>query len=116
MKWFNDIILRYAERIALDRAIKSNREEDYSPKVNLSKPRGLNMVGAQAISAGTQTQFSRQKSLNFSLHPAEGGYILEYNHYDENHDRHHQRLHIINDSDNMGESIANILTLELLRR
>ena len=115
MKWFNDIILRYAERIALDRAIKSNREEDYSPKVNLSKPRGLNMVGAQAISTG-RADFSRSKSFNFCLHPAEGGYILEYNHYDENHDRNTQRLHIINDGDDMGESIAKILTVELLRR
>lgn len=53
--------------------------------------------------------------MNFTIHPASGGYILEYRHYDRKNDRNDNKLHIINDDQNLGESIGKIITLEILR-
>jgi hypothetical protein len=53
--------------------------------------------------------------MNFTIHPAAGGYILEYRVYDQRTERNDNKLHIINEDQNLGESIGKIITLEILR-
>lgn len=64
-----------------------------------------------SISSG---QISKE-GMNFTIHPASGGYILEYRHYDHKNERSNNKLHIINEDQNLGESIGKIITLEILR-
>ena len=53
--------------------------------------------------------------MNFTIHPAAGGYILEYRVYDRKNDRNDNKLHIINHDQDLGESIGKIVTMEIMR-
>lgn len=53
--------------------------------------------------------------INFTLHKASGGYVVEYRTYDEKNDRNNNRLHIITDEKELGEELSKIITFESLR-
>ena len=56
------------------------------------------------------------RGMSFTIHQASGGYVLEYSAYDDKTDRHNHNLHIIPSDQDMGQGIAHIITLELLRK
>jgi hypothetical protein len=114
MKWLDNLILKRAGYLINNQPAgqESDRPLPYIPKAL----KNMNSIGSVKTSRQQADLNRENKSLNFTLHPAEGGYILELSHYDPNHDRYSQRLHIINDTDDMGDSIGKIVTLELLRR
>lgn len=56
------------------------------------------------------------RGMSFTIHQASGGYVLEYSSYDEKTDRHNHNLHIIPSDQDMGQGIAHIITLEMLRK
>jgi len=74
-----------------------------------SRPHSKNSV----VSRG-RTLDSR--GMSFTIYTASGGHILEYSSYDEKNDRHNQALHIIPSDTDMGQGIAHIITLEMLRK
>ena len=47
---------------------------------------------------------------------ANGGYVLEYSTYNDKTDRHDNTLHIITADTDLGQGIAHIITLEMLRK
>jgi hypothetical protein len=74
-----------------------------------SKPhtrRGVLVRGSQLDSRG----------MNFTIHMATGGYVLEYSSYNDKTDRHDNTLHIINSDTDLGQGIAHVITLEMLRK
>ena len=56
------------------------------------------------------------RGMNFTIHMANGGYVLEYSSYNEKTDRHDNTLHIINSDQDLGQGIAHVITLEMLRK
>ena len=56
------------------------------------------------------------RGMNFTIHMANGGYVLEYSTYNEKTDRHDNALHIINADQDLGQGIAHVITLEMLRK
>jgi hypothetical protein len=56
------------------------------------------------------------RGMSFTIHMASGGYVLEYSSYDDKTDRHNHNLHIIPSDQDMGQGIAHIITLEMLRK
>ena len=78
--------------------------------VNETRPSGKNRG---LISSG-RTLDSR--GMNFTIHMANGGYVLEYSTYNEKTDRHDNSLHIIPSDQDMGQGIAHVITLEMLRK
>jgi hypothetical protein len=63
-----------------------------------------------------RSQLDSRGGLNFTIHMANGGYVLEYSTYNDKTDRHDNALHIINSDTDLGQGIAHIITLECLRR
>ncbi len=55
------------------------------------------------------------QGMNFTIHSANGGHVVEYRSYDTKSDERINNLHIINSGEDMGERIGQIVTLELLR-
>lgn len=53
--------------------------------------------------------------MNFSVHKANGGYIVQYSQYDRRADRNDTKLHIITDDKDLGDELGKIITLESLR-
>ena len=70
------------------------------------KNRGLVSTGRTLDSRG----------MSFTIHMANGGYVLEYSTYNEKTDRHDHSLHIITSDQDMGQGIAHVITLEMLRK
>ena len=56
------------------------------------------------------------RGMGFTIHQASGGYVLEYSAYDDKSDRHNHNLHIIPSEQDLGQGIAHIITLEMLRK
>ena len=69
--------------------------------------------GRALISRGSQLD---SRGMNFTIHMANGGYVLEYSTYNDKTDRHDNTLHIIPSDQDMGQGIAHIITLERLRK
>jgi len=65
------------------------------------------------ISRGSQLD---SRGMNFTIHMANGGYVLEYSTYNDKTDRHDNTLHIITADTDLGQGIAHIITLEMLRK
>ena len=74
-----------------------------------TRPSGKN----SAISRGRSLD---SRGMSFTIHQASGGHILEYASYDEKTDRHNNALHIITGDQDLGQGIAHVITLEMLRK
>lgn len=57
----------------------------------------------------------RESSLSFTVHKANGGFVVEYRIYEPSTDRHNSKLHIINEEDDLGKEIGKIIAYECLR-
>lgn len=55
------------------------------------------------------------QGMNFTVHRANGGHIIEYRQYDRHKDRSDNKLHIITDDKDIGEELGKIITFESLR-
>ena len=52
--------------------------------------------------------------INMKLHVANGGYIIEFQRWDNAKDRHFNELHVINDSENLGERLSEVIVQYIL--
>lgn len=68
-----------------------------------------------AISANPSRKLDREPTLNFRLHHAENGWIVEVTNYDQRTDRHVSKMHLIGDDQDFDTSICQIITLEALK-
>jgi hypothetical protein len=53
--------------------------------------------------------------MRFQLYRANGGYVVETRSYDRKSDRNTNKLYIIKDEEDVGETIGKIITMESLR-
>lgn len=58
----------------------------------------------------------RSQGMDFSLYPANGGYIVEYHSYDRKRDETSHTLHVITEDQDLGQRVGEIVTIEMLRR
>jgi hypothetical protein len=52
--------------------------------------------------------------INMKLHVANGGYIVEFQRFDDRKDRYMNELHVINEGENFGERLSEIITLYVI--
>lgn len=58
----------------------------------------------------------QSNGMDFTIYSGTGGYVLEYHgEYNQKTDERDHFIHLIPDSEDLGESVSKILTLELLR-
>jgi hypothetical protein len=106
MKWFDKWFFNKC-RQAWDDS-KNLVEEDCPPTYSTRKGRG--------ISVSPSTRSLESNGVNFRLYTASGGHVVELNHYDSQTDRQTTGLHIIPSSEDLGQSLAHIITVEALKR
>lgn len=53
--------------------------------------------------------------MRFSLHKANGGFVIETRLYDERNDRNINKLYIVTENQDLGEELGKIITMESLR-
>jgi len=72
-----------------------------------------NSIGISPISKGRRLDHN---GMNFTIHSANGGYVMEYNTYDPRTDERNTALHLITSDQDLGQCIAHIITFEMLRK
>jgi len=76
-----------------------------------------NIIRPESIaSASVRGRRIEQDGMNFTLYTANGGYVIEYSTYDRKTDIRDTALHLIHNDQDLGQSIAHIITLEMLRK
>jgi hypothetical protein len=92
MRWFDKWFQRQSKR-AWEETQKAQHNLIYTGE-NI-RPISSNKIGADGI--------------NMKLHVANGGYIVEFHRYDDRKDRGLNELHVINDSEELGERLSEII-------
>ena len=114
MKWLDKWLAKRAKHgfalIQHDESMKAQYaaepEPVYSP--------GLSTGYANQVKSSSRTPGGY--GMQFTVYPANGGHVLEYQFYDPKTDRHSNSLHLITADQNMGEVIGHAITFEMLKR
>jgi hypothetical protein len=80
--------------------------QDEAPSTNKVPRRGIAISADEGL--GTEP-------MRLSIYRANGGTIVETRVYDRQKDRSHNQLHIVSHDDDLGHSLAKIITMESLR-
>lgn len=54
-------------------------------------------------------------TINFTIHPASGGYVVETSYYDRKTDDHKRNLHIITSQEDFSEELGKAVFMDLLK-
>ena len=106
MKWFDRWFMKKSRQAWED----SHACEPERPSLG---PNKYATIGRNPVNKSIELQ---SRGMTFTIYPANGGHILEYNVYDEQKDRHVNGLHIITSDQDMGQAISHAYTLESLKR
>jgi hypothetical protein len=60
-------------------------------------------------------QLSRERSIKFEIHNANGGRVVQTRRYDTQKDRHFENLYVITSDQDFGRELDKIMTMEALR-
>ena len=105
MKWFDNWIARCLQR----HHQRHNNECEAMPANRYSNT----LTGSKRANA---KESLRTRGMNFSIHPASGGHVLEYNSYNNKTDEYENTLHLIPSDEDLGQTIGHAITLEMLRK
>jgi hypothetical protein len=83
---------------------------------NKARPEQDVLVSNSIGTIGKGRRLDQSNGMNFAIHSANGGYVMEYNSYDPRTDERQVSLHIITSDQDLGQGIAHIITLEMLRK
>jgi hypothetical protein len=70
---------------------------------------------SRGLAISTDSESLSTEPMRLSVYRANGGTIIETRVYDRNKDRSQNQLHIVSHDDDLGRSIAKIITMESLR-
>ena len=93
----------------------------YSNQSNETEPMGMGLGISLAKRKGTQTSrgsILRDEStaINFTIHAASGGYVVESSYYDDRTDNHNRQLHIITSQEDFSEELGKAVFMDILKR
>ena len=88
--------------------------EDWNKARNGENDVLVSSKSINTISSGRR--MDQPNGMNFTIHSANGGYVMEYTKYDPRTDERNSALHIITSDQDLGQGIAHIITFEMLRK
>jgi hypothetical protein len=97
MKWFDKWFAKQAKKAW--EVERNNNERNYV----------TDSVKPISGRLGLDNQRIDAVGINMKLHVANGGYIVEFQRWDNVKDRHFNELHVINDSENLGERLSEVI-------
>jgi hypothetical protein len=102
MNWFDKWIAKKVRR-----AWENSQDEKQSYT--------LNSIGIKTAELVSRDRMDSNPDLNFRMFRAENGYVMEVRYNDRRTDRTTTNLHLISDQEDLGQSIAHIITVESLK-
>jgi hypothetical protein len=105
MKWLNNWFSKQVRRVIDNERDQSHQTDGYEYVAT---------IGSNKLQS-SRGDLDCEPTLNFQMHRAETGWIMNVHNYDRRTERRNNTLHIINDSDDLGDSIAKIITIESMK-
>jgi hypothetical protein len=106
MNWFNRWFYNKCQE-----AWNASRDERVVP--DREQRVGLFINSANKIARNTDLDM--RPTMNFKMHHAENGWVVEVHGYDQRTDNSWSKLHLISDTEEFDKALAQIMTLEALR-
>jgi hypothetical protein len=97
----------------LDNKIQNSRYEEEDPgpaTLNSARPK------SRKISPVRESDNLSTEPIQFKMYKAAGGWAIEFKHYDNRNDRMDTTLYVVNDEEELGKHISQIITMEALKR
>ena len=69
-----------------------------------------------AVVSSDSDSFQEDNTSRFTVTPARGGIIVSVRNYDRRKDESYNTLHVIHDEEHVSERVAEIVSMELLKR
>lgn len=91
-------------------------KEDWNNSSQKTNDNGLVPFPDRHVVSSSKGRRLDQHGMNFTIYSANGGYVMEYSMYDPKTDERNNALHIITSDQDLGQGIAHIITLEMLRK
>ena len=107
MKWFDKWFAKKVKQ-AWDDA----REENESESVGIGL---MNAPRVRATKVREGDTFSSEP-IQFKMYKASGGWAIEFRQYDNKNDRIDTSLYVVNNEEELGKNISQIITMEALKR
>lgn len=98
----------------LDDKIQHSRYSDDDEAIPSPISRGINK-SRRAQSVRDNEELSSEP-ITFKMYKASGGWAVEFRQYDNRNDRVDTSLYVINDEEELGKHISQIITMEALKR
>ena len=76
----------------------------------------INTIRGARIRTTGSPDLDNEDCLRFTVHNAQGGKVLQIQHYERKTDRHHTSLYVIASDENFGDSIGKIIFMEMLKK
>lgn len=111
MKWFDKWFAKKCKQAWED--------SQYEPEENLT---GMNPISsgrnmkARRLSTVRESDDLSSEPITFKMYKASGGWAIEFRQYDNRNDRMDTSLYVVNDEEELGKHISQIITMEALKR
>lgn len=108
MKWFRNW---FDKQVVASWARSSNQkanQPDWSSDVSIKLPSTLS-------SSRAVNKLDRDATMNFRMHKAENGWVVEMHGYDSKTDQHFSRLNLILDGEDFDKALSHVVTMQALR-
>ena len=106
MKWFDKWFAKKVKQ-----AWEDARQE------NEAEPTGYNLISPKnrTVKVREGDTFASEP-IQFKMYKASGGWAIEFRLYDHKNDRIESNLYVVNDEEELGKHISQIITMEALKR
>jgi hypothetical protein len=86
-----------------------------------AEPAGVNLIGrpiskSNRISKVRESDDLSSEPITFKMFKANGGWAIEFRQYDSRNDRVDTSLYVVNDEQELGKHVSQIITMEALKR
>lgn len=93
----------------------SQQAWQHSSQISPPDVGGVMIASSRAGRAIPTRELNTRNSIDMSLIKADGGWIVQFTSYDEHKDRHNVHHYVITDSEEFGNRLAEIITLQCMR-
>ena len=107
MKWFDTWFAKKVKQ-AWDNA----QNEPQEANIGLA----INKVGRARSLSKRESDELGTEPITFKMFKASGGWAIEFRQYDNRNDRVDNSLYVVNDEEELGKHISQIITMEALKR
>jgi len=79
-------------------------------------PISRGLVKSRRINSVRENEDLNTEPITFKMFKASGGWAIEFRQYDNRNDRVETSLYVVNDEEELGKHISQIITMEALKR